>query len=126
MPKQRGIGGRTRMTSRLERRAPAAVTTQESRLAEARRAAIAFAADHWPELAEIDPVSTVRRGHIPPPELLARLGLSHTALAAAPRATEYSFTFIAEQRTADGTTTPLVAIVTVDEGCQVVKASVSH
>lgn len=124
MPKQRGVGGRTRVTPRAERRAPHG--PEEARLAEAQRVARRFVAARWPELAAVAPVATARPAHAPSPELLARLGLARADLAAAGPDGAYTFTFAAERRAADGSATPLVANVTVDGQLRIIKTSVSH
>lgn len=123
--KQRGVGGRTRVTPRPGRRAPA-TATEEARLAAARRVARHFVAARWPELAGVTPVVTARQTHAPSAELLARLGLTRADLAAAAGGGEYTFTFATERRTADDAATPLVANVTVDAGLRIVKTSVSR
>lgn len=124
--KQRLVSGRTRVTPRLERRAPGAAVTEDARLAEARRVACRFVAARWPELAGVAPVMTARCATTLNPETLERLGLSRADLVALERDDEYTFTFAGEGRTADNTTTPLVANVTVDPGYRIVKTSVSR
>lgn len=121
--KQRGVGGRTRVTPRAERRAPAAA--EEARLAEARRVARRFVAARWPELAGVAPVATARHARTPSADLLARLGIAGAELAAPGPEDGYTFTFAAERRAGDATT-PVVANVTVDAHLKVVKTSVSR
>ncbi len=124
--KQRGVGGRTRVTPRLERRARAAATPVETHLAEAQRVASRFVATHWPELRGVQPVATARHYHNPSPELLARLGLTRAEVAPLDAAGEYTFTFAGEHHQAEDGATPLVANVTVDARLKIVKASVSR
>lgn len=125
VPKQRGVGGRSRMLPRHERRAPASATT-DAHLAEARRVARRFVAARWPELAAVAPVAYAAQRRSLSPELLARLGLSEADLAGHERCDEYTFTFAGEQREAGDEATPLVVNVTVDAQHRIVRKSVSR
>lgn len=122
--KQR-VSGRTRATPRPGRRAQAAATPAEARLAEAQRVARRFVTARWPELASVTPVATGHAAPAPSPEFLARLGLGAADLARHQADGEYTFTFCGEQR-ADDTTTPMVANVTVDAHLRIVRTSVSR
>jgi hypothetical protein len=124
--KQRGVGGRTRVTPRLERRARTDTAPVETHLAKAQRVASRFVATHWPELRGVQPVATARHSHHPSPELLARLGLTRAELARLDAAGEYTFTFAGEHRHAEDGATPIVANVTVDAQLKIVKTSVSR
>jgi hypothetical protein len=123
MQRSRSGYGRSRTTPRGGRRvAPAA---QETRLAAARRAAEAFVAAHWPQLAGAPVGVSVGRPAAIDPTLLARLGLERGEIAQR-SVTHYTFTFLGAQRTVDGAEAPMAAAVTVDEHQQVVKASVTR
>lgn len=127
MHRQRGMGGRTRVTPRPMRRAPSAVATEEHRLATARRVAADFVAARWPELAGVTPVITARYAHPPRTALLERLELDALALAGRHTgAGEYVFTFAGERSNGEGAATPVVANVTVDTHYRIVKTSVSR
>lgn len=125
LSKQRGVGGRSRMLPRHQRRAPASATT-DAHLAEARRVARRFVAARWPELAEVTPVAYADHRRALSPELLARLGLSEADLAGHARYDEYTFTFAGDQRAAGDGSTPLVVNVTVDAQHRIVRKSVSR
>ena len=118
--------GRSRMTPRDARRAPAMVDATAAKVAAARRAAVAFVAGHWPELAEVSPTVTARHAHAPSPELLARLGLDQGEVAKRQDSAHYTFTFAGMRPTPDGAHAPLVAAITVDDHQQIVKTSVTR
>lgn len=118
--------GRSRMTPRDARRVPPMVDAVATRIAAARRAAVAFVADRWPELAGVSPTVAPRHAHAPSAELLARLGLDRDEVAGQQESVAYTFTFAGVQPTPDGAHAPLVAAVTVDDHQRIVKTSVTR
>ena len=95
-------------------------------VAAARAVAQREVAEHYPALAGVEPTVTPRR-HMPPGNVLARVGLkrSQSVFRAEHAAAEYTFTFRAETHTSDGHATPCVARVTVDAQQRVVKTTLS-
>lgn len=94
-------------------------------LTAARRAAYRFVANHWPDLADVEP-HVVQRVHFQPdPALLAELGLDPDTLPAVPKDDCYIFTFSGTMHTPEGFSVPRVASVTVDAQQRVLRSTVS-
>jgi hypothetical protein len=91
----------------------------------ARAIAQAEVARHWPELADIEPSVAPRQCYVPDAAELGRLGSASPAIAPAPGAAEYTFTFAGQARTPEGYLMPRIARVTVDAQRRVVKAITS-
>lgn len=116
--------GRSRLSSRRERRYPAALQTANHRLAAAQRIALAFVRERWPELGWLEPRVTTQIRRPPSPELLKRLGVDDELVLRREGGTEYTFTF-ARETADDALEAPLVATVTVDDDHHIVKALIS-
>jgi hypothetical protein len=125
MQKPRTGYGRSRVTPRDGRRSAPPADQDAAQVAAARRVAAAFVAARWPELAAVRPAVAVRKPPAPSAELLARLGLEGVELAGRP-GPRYTFTFCGAKGTTDGHESPLVAVVTVDDGQRIVKTSVTR
>jgi hypothetical protein len=89
--------------------------------------AVHFVKTRWPALVEVEPeVTLAHHGQAPSPELLARLGISASEVGYHGKpAAAYTFTFAGQCGVSDGSVTPLVAAVTVDNQRHIVKTSLS-
>jgi hypothetical protein len=127
MLKHRSPLGRSRLASRRERRPPAALQTTTYQLAEARRVALAFVRERWPELGCVEPRVTTQLRRAPSKELLKRLGVDDQEFVLRQEdGKEYTFTFARETAADDEPAAPLVATVTVDDDHHIVKALISR
>jgi hypothetical protein len=125
MQKQREPLRRPRPRSRYSRE-KALVQQEPSTLEAARAVACRFVANHWPELANVQPAISTRQHHTPDPAMLARLGLEPNEVVLRRPGVEYTFTFAVNEATVDGAVHPHVAAVTVDAEQQVVKTTISR
>ncbi len=105
---------------------PERTLDQEALLA-AREVARQLVADHWPDLAEVEPTITRHHKMRPPHKVLQRAGVQPSDIVFTPDAgvAEFTFTFARETCTPDGYSLPHVARVTVDAHQRVVKTTSS-
>ncbi len=126
MMKHRPALGRSRLTTRRDRRPPAVLQPAHKQLVAALRVAQEFVQTRWPDLGCVEPRVTTQIRRRPSSDLLKRLGVADQDVVLRQESgTEYTFTFAREMTTDNELVTPLVATVTVDDDHRIVKALIS-